>query len=124
MRNLAEHARLTRLAWLEYCVASQYGKSWDVVEDVLALRYVLSDTSPPPEAHDAMKSDRSAASPRWIFNHACGPPPGWITAEIGRPGDNPSIWATAASLDTDNAKRRKAFEKTEAELRQAAKHGA
>ncbi len=121
MRQLRDHARITRLAWLEYCAASQYGKSWGVVEDVLTMRYVLSDRSPPPEAEAALKSERSPVGYRWIESHAGGPPPHFIRDEIGYWGDDPSIFSTSVNLKAENERRRKEYEATEQTLAAAAK---
>lgn len=104
--------------WREYKVAAQFSKPWSDVEDAMYAAHRLANKSPPVEAVDALRAPPARGSWRQMERVHIEP---WFFHEIGRLGDNPSIWVTQATLTADNARRRKEYEATERALAQAAK---
>jgi len=108
MRALRSYSVAARYLWQEFKVAGQFSKSWDDVEEAMTAAYRLAHMSPPAEVADALKTSTPRGSWRQMERVHVEP---WFYHEIGRPGDNPSIFSTMASLTDENIRRAVEFYK-------------
>lgn len=100
--------------WLEYRVASQFDKSWQRVEDIVAL--VMQKTGYTPPSLDSEPSP-DVGGPPWRWVSRTGPAPSWFKRDHLGLGTGVNVFDTAATLETSNARRRRQYEAVIAQLK-------